>query len=285
MLKTLLEYIVGASSAIIAGQYKYLMSTSIKTQMQIFSVLRAVRNGKDPSELYNSILSVKKGNLTRVVKAGGLDSSSKLKGRYLPNEEIITTNGVVYNEKTKVYDTIIDVWNDELGSISKEKMESLSDEELKIVKAGMTIKEDTVILSNGDVKYPDDAPDIELRGLSVKGFYQKDGSFIIDQEKGTDTLQDEYLSNVSYVKDAYDVKASHIPVMAVKGGKSYAFQQAPDTTTDSKGNTWEISKPIAYIIINTDKNGKIIDPSVVVNAVFERTYQEKIEEGVYRKIA
>ncbi len=97
------------------------------------------------------------------------------------------------------------------------------------------IKEDSVILRNVEpIRY---AKEHALEGREVRGFYNEEGAFAVDQKSGDTTLFNEYVSTVKFVagdptdpsdRGAYGVQPTLRWQEALKLQPSYAFSIPPE---------------------------------------------------------
>ena len=246
---------------------KYLMASDIQVQMLINTIEQKLIDKKDPTVLK----SVKK-----VIKAEGtmitLVCDKTENKRHQIGKKLITYSSVSINEEGVVTPNI-DVWTDTMGSINDEKLSSFSEEDKKKFFSEITLKENNVVLSNGDVLYPNDFKVKELAGKPVLGFYQEDGTFVVDQNNGTDRLQDEYISTKEYVESVYQIRPNEKPQVAYKAFPAYAFTPPKSYVENTEGKVWEYGKTITdVIVVSTDKNGNIAGSSVVREQAFGETY-------------
>ena len=247
----------------------YLLSTDIQTQTKINDIEFAILSGEQPEKVVPGVEKVIKKAETKITLA----AKNTINERHRHGKTIITYSSVPSDSSIKTPN--IDVWTDKLGSVDSDRFGSMSEEEKKELLSQVTLDEskEHVVLSNGDVLYPDDYDIPELRGKPVKGFYQENGEFVIDQENGTDTLQDEYISNVSYVKDVYQIDPTISEQTAYKAFPAYAF--VPSNPVVLGGNKkWEYGGDISdRIVISTKKGGMIAGSSVVRPQAYSESYK------------
>ena len=251
--------------AYFGGDIKFLMSTDMKTQMSINSIESSILAGEDPSVKYEGIKKLIKSEGTNITLAGG-------KNRYAIGKNIITYSSI--SIKDGVITPDIDVWTNELGSLNSEKVASLTPEERIIFEAAVILSKNSVVLSNGSIQYPEDFEIEGLRGLDVKGTYQEDGSFIIDQEEGKDILQDEYISNREFIEKVYQIIPTETTQMGYKAFPVYGFKPEAPKVKDFLNNIWEYAEVNKMICISTGKNGGIEGSSCISFQQFEKTYME-----------
>jgi len=136
------------------------------------------------------------------------------------------------------------------------------------------VKEGTVILSNGPVKYHGSHP---LAGQEVRGRYNPDGTFTIDQANGPDILQNEYLTDVEFVTNPanYGITPTTSWQQRSKTVPNYVIQIDPEAEGDfvvtTKSGTKINITGGDYVVINT-KKGKADGQQGVQAAQFNATY-------------
>ncbi len=134
------------------------------------------------------------------------------------------------------------------------------------------IKQDSVILKNEQpIQYPEAH---ELAGQDVKGFYNEDGKFVVDQDNGKTTLFNEYVSDVDFVKGAYGLEAKQEWQKGFKLQPSYMLQ-IPEETGDvaiiTKSGT-EINVTGGDYVIIDSKKGKVTSVHGCEKSWLEKTY-------------
>ena len=82
------------------------------------------------------------------------------------------------------------------------------------------IQEDSVILKNAE-------PIKNMHGQEMRGFYEKDGTFVVD-EKGTEVLFNEYVSNLKFVDENYKVQPTEQWQKGFKLQPSYILEIPAD---------------------------------------------------------
>tara|TARA_Y100000310_G_scaffold308452_1_gene351572 strand:+ start:290 stop:976 length:687 start_codon:yes stop_codon:yes gene_type:complete len=135
------------------------------------------------------------------------------------------------------------------------------------------ITEDSVILRNVEpIRY---AEGHELAGQEVKGFYDEDGKFHVDQENGKVTLFNEYVSDVEFVKGAYGVEPTETWQEGFKLQPSYAFEIPSDmgdvTITTKSGVEINLTGG-DYVVIDAKKD-KVTSVHGVEAGWLNRTYK------------
>jgi hypothetical protein len=185
----------------------------------------------------NPILMLRLGVKFDVVKTTptgirySLDENSNGIDRYKEGQTLVTFNGV---------------------SVDKDGIPQLKRETYNDGKA--LIKEDSIILSNGPVRYPDKTDKngniIEV-GEFVRGNYKKNEQnewvFEIDQKNGTEILQDEYVSDIEYVNINYNKDLS----LKTKDEKIHIGYKIDSTKTIAVLITDE--KPVKISLENSNK--------------------------------
>jgi hypothetical protein len=214
----------------------------------ILGAVSSIESGK-PSE-----------NLTAMIKNAPthilLASSSHSEVRYQPGHKLVTYNGIDKDGKL-----IQETWG---GGVAE-------------------IKDNSVILKNADpIKYQEGH---KLAGQEVKGFYKEDGSFVIDQDKGTErlfneyvsgetTLFNEYVSDFDFVKGAYGVHANTSWQTGLKLQPSYVFQipsEMENVKVATKAGV-EISLNGGDYIIIDAKKGKVLSVHGCEKSWLDKTY-------------
>ena len=179
------------------------------------------------------------------------DQNSK-EMRYKPGNKLITYTGI--DDKGK---PSRETWNNGIANI----------------------EEDSVILSNGPIKYPKGH---KYEGQVVKGFYNENGEFTIDQKKGTKILKNEYVSDVNYVKKAYGIDATTKLQKAVKLISSYVKKVGGDILEDGEDYIMIGKANIkvdrgGYIIVNVDETGekpKFMGVAGITKEYLRSTYRD-----------
>lgn len=165
--------------------------------------------------------------------------------RYTPGNQLVTYNGINQDGKP-----IQETWG---GGIAQ-------------------ITEDSVILRNADsIKYPEGH---NLAGKEVKGNYNPDGTFVVNQKKGKTTLFNEYVSDTNFVKNAYGKNATTVWQEAFKLEPSYVIQIPKNLeNVDIKTNSGiEINLAGGdYVVIDT-KKGKISSVHGCEKTWLDKTY-------------
>lgn len=174
-----------------------------------------------------------------------LASVNHAENRYQPGHQLVTYNGV-----DKEGNPIQETWG---GGVAE-------------------IKADSVILRNAEpLRYPEGH---ELAGKEVRGFYQEDGRFVVDQKNGTTTLFNEYVSDVEFVKGAYGVQATEQLQTGLKLQPSYVMQIPSDigqvAITTKSGVEINLSGG-DYVVIDAKKN-KVTSVHGCENSWLGRTY-------------
>jgi len=246
----------------------FLLSTDMTTNLSIQTIKSAIESGKDPSKLYANIFCVVKSIPTAITLPGLY--------RFEYGKTLTTYSSVSIGKDGKII-ADIDVWSDDLGSINAEKLASLTEEELKIYNSSILIREGYAVLSNGVVRYPDDFDIVSLRGLVVKGFYQSDNTFVVDQENGTESLRDEWLAPIKYVKEVYNVTPQTTTQNAFKGNQKevypvYCFLPEAPKVKNEDGMIWEYAEVNKMIAISTKENGAIAGSSAISFQQFKYSY-------------
>lgn len=133
---------------------------------------------------------------------------------------------------------------------------------------------DSVILKNeAPITYPEGH---ERAGEQVKGYYNDDGEFVIDQENGDTYLYNEYVSNVAKVRDElYGVEANDQEWQSgFKLEPVYTFK-IPDEIEDkvilTDGGTEVRPGDGGSVVINT-KKGKTTSVQAIAEDWLEKTY-------------
>jgi hypothetical protein len=222
------------------------------------------KNQKLEELILDAISSIESGkpneNLTAMVKNTPthilLASPDHDEYRYQPGHTLVTYNGI-----DKDGNLIQETWG---GGVAE-------------------IKENSVILKNAEpIKYKEDH---KFAGQEVKGFYKKDGTFVIDQEKGTDrlfneyvsgetTLFNEYVTDFDFVKDAYGVSATTEWQSGLKLQPSYVFKipsEMENVKVATKAGV-EISLTGGDYIIIDSKKGKVISVHGCEKSWLDKTY-------------
>tara|TARA_Y100000310_G_C20513862_1_gene730204 strand:+ start:258 stop:947 length:690 start_codon:yes stop_codon:yes gene_type:complete len=161
---------------------------------------------------------------TGILKA----SSNHQESRYQPGNQLVTYNGID-DDGNPIQET----WG---GGVAY-------------------ITEDSVILRNTEsIKYTDKH---QLAGQEVKGTYQEDGKFVVDQKNGDVTLFNEYVSDVGFVKGAYGVEANEQGQIGFKLQSSYVLEIPTDmenvTITTKSGVEINLTGG-DYVVIDTKKD-------------------------------
>lgn len=174
-----------------------------------------------------------------------LASVNHTEARYQPKHQLVT-----YNSVDKDGTPIQETWG---GGVAE-------------------IKTDSVILKNTEpLRYPKCH---ELEGKEVKGVYQEDGKFVVDQKGGTTTLYNEYVSDVEFVKCAYGVLATEQLQTGLKLQSSYVMQipQGIGEVVITTKSGVEINLSSGdYVIIDAPKD-KVKSVHGCENSWLDRTY-------------
>jgi len=247
----------------------FLLSTDMTTNLSIQTIKSAIESGKDPSKLYKNIFCVVKSIPTAITLPGLY--------RFEYGKTLTTYSSVSIKDGKIIAD--IDVWSDVLGSVDAERLPSLTDKELEVYHSSILIREGYAVLSNGVVRYPDDFDIASLRGLEVKGFYQSDNTFVVDQENGTESLRDEWLAPIKYVKEVFNVIPQTTTQYAFKGNQKeiypvYCFLPEAPKVKNSDGMIWEYAEVNKMIAISTKENGAIAGSSAISFQQFKYSYTD-----------
>ena len=150
--------------------------------------------------------------------------------RFRPQSQLVTYTGI-----TKDGQLIIETYN---GGVT-------------------ALADDSVILTNDKpITYPEGH---ELQGTPVKGTYDNDGIFTVDQKNGKDTLRNEYVSAVKWVKDNYGVTATTEWKVGFKLKPSYIMQIPSDlekVVIKISNGREETREGGDYVVIDS-KEGKV----------------------------
>jgi len=214
--------------------------------------MKYCNNEKLEDLIIKSIESIKneeEPNLEKFLKKPytGILSASKEheKKRYIPGNKLVTYNGID-EEGNPIQET----WG---GGVAD-------------------INEDSVILKNLEpIKYPEGH---ELEGLVVKGTYNQDGTFKVDQKNGDEKLFNEYVSDVEFVKNAYGIKPKTKWQKGLKLQPSYALE-IPSEMKDIKiktGDGIEINLNGGDYIIIDAKDGEVKSIHGIEKDWFDKTY-------------
>jgi len=129
------------------------------------------------------------------------------------------------------------------------------------------VESNSVILRNAEpIKNKD--------GQEVKGFYEKDGTFVPDQEKGIDVLFNEYVSNVDFVKTNYGVQPKEEWQKGVKLQPSYILEipsEMKDVTIKSNSGA-EIKLTGGDYVVIDSKKGKVSSVHGCERSWLNKTY-------------
>ncbi len=189
----------------------------------------------------DGLTAIIKNTPTHLLKA----SKQNQETRYQPGNQLVTYNGI-----DEQGNPIQETWG---GGVAD-------------------IKEDSVILKNAQpIQYPEQHG---LAGQDVKGFYDQDGKFVVDQENGKTTLFNEYVSDVEFVKTAYGVEAKPEWQTGYKLQPSYVLQIPQEL-----GNVEIITKQGTeinltggdYVIIDS-KKGKVTSVHGCEKSWLNKTY-------------
>ncbi|MDD5455835.1 MAG: hypothetical protein PHV30_02245 [Candidatus Margulisbacteria bacterium] len=148
-----------------------------------------------------------------------------------------------------------------------------------------TIKEGDVILKNASpITYP--AGHI-LAGQQVKGYFDENNKFVVNQNSGQEKLYNEYVSDQKFVKEAYGIDADTSWKSGYKLVPSYAMK-IPESIKDDviiKTPNAEIHvKAGDYVILDT-KKGQVISVQGIAGEWFDSTYinfqqyQEQLQQA------
>ncbi len=153
---------------------KFEYSTNAELNARIKQAIDHINSGSDPAEL--SLEKRIKNAPTYIMRA----SADQPQKRYQPGSKLLTYTGV-----------------DAGGQLIKETYND-----------GVTeISDNSAILKNeAPILYPEGH---EMAGEQVKGYYEDNGEFVVDQVQGDTFLYNEYVSTVDKVRDElYGVEAN-----------------------------------------------------------------------------
>ncbi|MGV8086968.1 MAG: hypothetical protein ACP5N1_05025 [Candidatus Woesearchaeota archaeon] len=215
-------------------------------------------NNKQLEELISgAIVSIEKGEsidyVTQMIKQSPThilkaDYTHK-EDRYKPGNKLVTYNGMTIEGEP-----IQETWG---GGIAE-------------------IKSDSVILTNNTpLTYPEGH---QLEGTPVKGTYYLDednnAKFKVDQEKGTEILRNEYVSDVNFVLGSYNVQADTNWKIGFKMAPSHVIAIPTNleniTITTSKGTDIHLNGG-DYVIIDM-KKGKVDSVHGITSDWLANTY-------------
>jgi len=213
-----------------------------KLEEKIKIIVTALEQGLTDEQLEQlRIKKMIKATPTFILKANNKEGTPK---RYQPGNQLVT-------------------YIDEFDKNSNPKIEAGD-------YATANIKKDSVILSNGPIYYPKGH---KYEGQQVKGFYDENGYFTVDQKNGTDLLNNEYVSDINFVKNAYGVDAKPTWEKGYKLDPSYLIQiNNPDETGLIGKNKIRLETG-GYIAIDT-KKGKVVSVHAISKTDLEKTYMD-----------
>lgn len=183
-----------------------------------------------------------KNSPTRILKA----SQNHKEKRYCPGNKLVTYNGIDQDGNP-----VQETWG---GGVAE-------------------IKEDSVILKNEEpIKY---SKEHKLAGSDVKGFYTEDNIFVVDQKNGNETLFNEYVSDVNFVKGAYGILATEKWQKGLKLQPSYVLEIPSElgsvAITTKSGVSINLNSR-DYVVIDA-KKGKVSSVHGCERSWLNKTYK------------
>jgi len=217
---------------------KFEYSTNPELNQSISEAINHINSGGDPAELG---LEKRIKNAPTFIMRASADQPQK---RYQPGSKLLTYTGV-----------------DAAGNLIKETYnDGVAD-----------ITEDSAILKNeAPIVYPEGH---DLAGEQVKGYYEDDGSFVVDQENGDTYLYNEYVSTVDKVKnELYGIEANDKEWQAgLKLEPVYTLEVDMDAVVVTDGGTEVHITPGGSVVINT-KKGKATSIQGIAAEWLDKTY-------------
>lgn len=197
----------------------------------------AIESGKELEGLEKSIKNTPTGILAA--------SPDHDQTRFQPGEKLVTYNGI-----DESGNPIQETWG---GGVAE-------------------INDDSVILKNEEpIRYPEGH---KLSGQEVRGDFQPDGIFVVNQDTGNETLFNEYVSDKEFVQSAYGIDASSEWQTRLKLEPSYLFEIPDDvenTVVKTRSGVEINVGPGDYVAIDT-KKGKVNSIRGIEKSWKDKTY-------------
>jgi hypothetical protein len=223
-----------------APQIEVKYSSNEELNIFIKNLIEKIQKGEIP----DGAVKMKKNSPTKLLKA---DPSNAHK-RYQPGGRLITYTGM-----NKDGDLIKETYG---GGVAD-------------------IKDNSVILQNQEPRrYPKDYMDPSLVGQPIKGEFNDDGTFVVDQN-GETVLYNEYVSDTEFVKGAYGVDLNTEDIAwhtAIKLDPSFVIKNPGITGAEIVGKNGVKNElfPDSYIVIDA----KVKNEAITVQSVHPITEKD-----------